>query len=327
MKVLVTGASGFLGSHIAEQLVDAGHEVLALVRKTSDTRFLRTLKNVSFVEGAIEDRDSCIAAAKQADAIIHSAGLVKARSEAEFRLTNVVGTQNMLDAALAAKDTIKRFVYVSSLTARAPSPDGRPLPIDAPTRPVTTYGKTKLESERAVLAEKDKLHVTVVRPTGIYGPRDKEMFQLFQYMNARVMPFIGDPDGKLTLIYGPDCARATIACLFADIPSGRAYDLDDGKIYTRRELSAGLEGAMHKKALIAFPIPNFVVQAVGAVSESYGRIANKAVMVTRQKVEELLSQWVGNSEEAHKELNFKPSVYWNEGAKVTAEWYIANGWL
>ncbi|MBI5537063.1 MAG: NAD(P)-dependent oxidoreductase [Deltaproteobacteria bacterium] len=327
MKVLVTGASGFLGSHVAEQLAKQGHEVRAMVRKTSDTKFLRVLPNVVLVEGAVEDRDACLAAAKDIDAVVHSAGLVKARTPAEFHLTNVVGTQNMLDAALAQGDAIKRFVLVSSLTARAPSPDGSPLPLDAEPRPLTAYGRSKLEAERLALRLKDKLHITVVRPTGIYGPRDREMMQLFQYAAMRVLPYMGDPQGKLTLIHGEDCARAIVLCLTAEIPSGRGYDIDDGAIYTRAELAEGLEGAMQKKAWVSFPIPDKIIYGVGLLSETYGRIANKAVMLKREKVTELLQQWVGDSAPARKELGFEARYRWSDGAKLTAAWYKENGWL
>jgi nucleoside-diphosphate-sugar epimerase len=327
MKVLVTGASGFLGSHVAQQLVEAGHPVRALVRKTSDTRLLRTLPILELFEGAVEDRGSCFEACRGMDAVVHGAALVKARSAAEFHLANVVGTQNMVDAAAAAADTVRRFVLVSSLAARAPSPDGRPLPPDAPPRPVTTYGRSKLGAERIALAAKDRVHVVAVRPTGVYGPRDREMLQLFQYARARVLPFIGDPDGNLTLIHGEDCARAIVLALGADVPSGRAYDLDDGRTYTRRELAEGLERAVGKKALLRFPIPAVVARAFGAAGGLYGRVANKAVMVTREKVDELLAQWVGDSSAARAELGFEARFAWPEGACQTADWYLANGWL
>lgn len=327
MKVLVTGGTGFLGSHVAQQLGELGHEVRCLVRKTSDTRFLQTLPAITLTEGAIEDRDSCRRAVEGMDAVIHCAGLVKARTPAEFRLTNVVGTQNVLEAALGAERRPGRFVFVSSLAARAPSPSGKPLSPDVEADPITTYGRTKLEAERAVLARKDDLHVTVVRPTAVYGPRDREMLQLFQYAQLRILPFVGDPRGKLTMIFGEDCARATIRCLDAEIPSGRAFDLDDGRIYSRVELAEGLERAVGKRALVRFPIPNPVVRSVGLVSEVYGRLTDRPVMVTREKVEELLQQWVGDSGPAREELGFQPSVQWDQGAERTAEWYFANGWL
>lgn len=327
MKIAVTGASGFLGSHVAQQLVDAGHAVRAVVRKTSDTRYLRGLDKVELFEGSVEDRASCFAACKGVDAVIHAAGLVKARTTAEFRLTNVIGTQNMIDAAKAEAASIKRFVMVSSLTARAPSPDGNPLPVDAEPRPVTAYGRSKLEGERIALEARDALHVTVVRPTGVYGPRDKEMYQLFQFAKMRVLPYIGDPDGKLTLIHGEDCARALVLCLTADIPSGRAYDVDDGRIYTRAQLAEGLEGAVGRKAWMSFPIPKPIAFGYATASELYGRVANKAVMVKREKMDELLQQWVGYSKPAHDELGFSARHTWMEGARQTAKWYRDNGWL
>ena len=325
MKVLITGASGFLGSHVAEQLSLKGHDVRALVRETSDTKFLATLSSVSLVYGSLEDRDSVLAACEGVDAIVHSASLVKARSTAEFRRVNVQGTRHVLDGAV--EHGVGRLVYVGSLTARAPSPNGERLPTDAQPAPVTAYGRTKLEAERLVLEAKDKLHVTVIRPTAVYGPRDREMYQLFQYATRRILPLIGDPNGKLTMIYGEDCARALIDALTVDIPSGQAFDLDDGNIYTRAQLSEGLEEAVGKRALVRFPIPTAIVRALGVGGDVYRRLANKPVMVTSEKVDELLEQWVGDSSDARDKLGFKASVDWFEGAKRTADWYFANGWL
>jgi nucleoside-diphosphate-sugar epimerase len=143
----------------------------------------------------------------------------------------------------------------------------------------------------------------------------------------RVLPYIGDPDGKLTLIHGEDCARGIALCLTADIPSGRGYDLDDGAIYSRADLAEGLENAMQKKAWVSFPLPNALVYAVAGLSQAYGRVANKAVMVKPEKIDELLQTWVGDSEPARKELGFKPQITWRDGAASTAQWYKANGWI
>jgi nucleoside-diphosphate-sugar epimerase len=122
MKVLVTGGSGFLGSHVAEQLTQAGHTVRALVRKSSNRKFLSTLKNVELAEGAVDDRDSVFEAMKGGvDAVIHSAGVVKAKNEADFFACNTRGTVNLLEAAIEHAPNLKRFVHVSSLEARGPS--------------------------------------------------------------------------------------------------------------------------------------------------------------------------------------------------------------
>ncbi|RYZ59345.1 MAG: SDR family NAD(P)-dependent oxidoreductase, partial [Proteobacteria bacterium] len=131
MKVLVTGGSGFLGSHIVEQLIAEGHTVRALVRRTSNRKFLASLgPKVEFAEGSVEDAAKVEEAVKGVDAIIHSAGLVKARNEAEFHETNVTGTKNLLEAAKKFAPGLKRFVFVSSLAAVGPSPDGVPVKSD-----------------------------------------------------------------------------------------------------------------------------------------------------------------------------------------------------
>src|SRR5262249_50804433 len=137
MTVLITGASGFVGSHVAEQLSQQGHRVRALVRRTSNTAFLRSLDGVELVEGSIEDRDSVMAAAKGADAIVHAAALLYARSPDELFRVNGAGTENLLHAARRAGG-VRRFVLISSMAAVGPSDgEGHPVPEDAPPHPVT----------------------------------------------------------------------------------------------------------------------------------------------------------------------------------------------
>ncbi len=328
MLVLVTGGSGFLGSYIAEELVKAGHHVRALVRKSSNRQFLETLRNIEFAEGSIEDRASVFRAVEGVDAIIHSAGLIKAKTPEEFRLINVEGTRNLLDAAIEKVPNLKRFVFISSLTAIGPSLDGTPLSVDATPNPVTHYGRSKLEAERLVLSRKDKLPVVSIRPPLVYGPRDNETFAFFQSVSRGVLPFFGDGQNTLSMIYGADAARACVKALTADIPSGRAYFIDDGNVYVWKDALEQLESVLGKRALLRIGLPLKVVSAAAIASEIYGKLSKKAVMLTRDKINELKQpHWVCDSSATRSDLDWTPEVMWREGVGNAATWYRAQGWL
>jgi nucleoside-diphosphate-sugar epimerase len=326
MRVLVTGGSGFLGSHVCEQLAAQGHHVRALVRKTSNRKFLESLPNIEFAEGSVEERGGVEAAVEGVDAIVHSAGLVKARGPEEFRRVNVTGTENVMAAAKRHAASIKRFVFVSSQTVAGPATAERPAtPAMAPA-PVTHYARSKLEAEQVVLAAKDKLPVTILRPAAIYGPRDSEIFLFFQSVDRRVLPTIGDP--VLSMVYGADCADACIKAILTEVPSGSVYYVDDGHAYGMRELLEGIEEALGKKTWIRFKLPMPIVYAAALSSELYGKITRKAVMLTLDKLNEIRQPgWVCSSEDTRAALGWAPKTSIREGTRMTAQWYRENGWL
>ena len=328
MTVLLTGGTGFLGSHVAERLSKTGRPVRALVRKTSDTKFLKGLSGVELVEGAVDDRESFLRAAEGATAIVHVAGLVKARSAEEFFRVNTEGTKNALDAARRAGSSLKRFVLVSSLAAAGPSDaEGRPVSSDAEPRPVTHYGKSKLAAERAALSAKHELPITILRPPAIYGPRDREILAFFKALKVGVLPYMGSTKNKLSMIYGEDCAHACVAAIDADLPSGSTFFLDDGVTYTFEDLITHAEHALGKRAWLRFPIPRSVIKTAALASELYGKATNKAVMLTRDKCNELFDQWVCDSAAAQKALGWRPETPFEKGSKLTVDWYQRAGWL
>ncbi|HEX5098028.1 MAG TPA: NAD(P)-dependent oxidoreductase [Polyangiaceae bacterium] len=328
MTTLVTGGSGFLGSHVVERLARTGRPVRALVRKSSDTSFLRTLPNVELAEGAVEDRASVERALDGVTGIVHAAGLVKAKGPEDFMRVNHGGTENLVQAALTRRGAIRRFVLVSSLAALRPSDaSGTPVPEDADPRPVTSYGKSKLAAERAVLVHKDELSVVILRPPAIYGPRDREILTFFKSIKLGVLPLLGSTQNKLSMIYGSDCAAACVAALDRELVSGSAYHVDDGKVHTLEELIMLAEQAMGKKARFRFHLPRRLVETAALGSELYGRATNRAVMLTRDKLNELFEQWVCDSTRARRDLGFTPEVSFEDGVHRTMAFYREAGWL
>ena len=328
MKILLTGGSGFLGSYVAEKLGQAGHTLRALVRPRSDKKVLSSIGGMEFAPGAIEDPASLSAALAGVDAVVHVAGIVKARNAAEFSLVNAQGTKNLVQAALE-RGGIRRFVYVSSLAAVGPSPDGKPLAEDEEPHPVTQYGQSKLEGERAVLAVADRMPVTVVRPPLIYGPRDKETLAFFTSIKKGVLPMTGDGSNTLSVIYVEDCAAAIARAADSNgAPSGRTYFVEDGAIYVWREALSEIESALGRRAFVRFGMPVGVVKAAAAATQLWGKLTNTAQMLTLDKVNELTQpHWVCSGEGARRELGWKPLVQWREGVRRSVQWYREAGWL
>jgi nucleoside-diphosphate-sugar epimerase len=327
MKVLVTGGSGFLGSHVAEQFSLAGHHVVALVRKSSNRKFLSTLANLEFAEGSVEDRAAVDRAMKDVDAVVHSAGLVKARSEAEFFECNTQGTVNLLEAAATHAPNLRRFVHVSTLEACGPSLDGRPVPLEQ-ERPVTAYGRSKLAAEKEVRARASRLPVVILRPAAIYGPRDVEILEAFRAVRRRQYPVIGDGSMLGCYTYGPDCARACIQAVFEEVPSGSVYFVDDGQpLSMARAMGEVLPEALGRAPLVRFGVPFPLLKLASIGVEAYGRVRGKAVMLTREKVAMLSHHWVCESQKTREDLKWSPEVSFPEGARRTAKWYEENGWL
>lgn len=329
MKVLVTGATGFLGSHVAERLSARGDQVRALVRKTSNKKFLERLANVELFEGTVEQSDRMRDAVEGVDAIVHAAGIVKARTVDDFFAVNVGGTSNLVQAARTTENghPLKRFVYVSSLEACGPSPDGAPVPVDQET-PVTAYGRSKLSAEKVVLAVKDDLRSTILRPGAIYGPRDVEIFEAFRSIQRGVLPLVAGGTAKGMWVYATDCADACIRAIDVDVASGRVYFVDDGcgPLEARRML-ADAERALGRHALVRVNLPVPLLMSVARGLEVFGRFANRPIMLTREKANMLLQDWVCSSEQTRRELGWEPKVPWSEGVERAVRWYRDNGWL
>jgi nucleoside-diphosphate-sugar epimerase len=327
MKILVTGASGFLGSHIVEQVIAQKDEARALVRHSSNKAHLEGQRGVEIALGDVGAADSLEKAMEGVDAVIHSAGLVKARSQKEFDEVNTAGTAMVL--ASAKRAGVKRFVYVSSLTVVGSSVDGKPVAKDAPAAPLTGYARSKWAAEELVRSEAKNLPVTIIRPPLIYGPRDREVLSFFKAIKSGLLPYLGDGQNTLSVTYAPDCAAACVrAAKSFDVPSGNTYFVDDGESYVWRQMLTDMEDAMGKKALVSLPVPFFLLTSIAAVNTAFAKLTNSAVMLTLDKVNELKQRhWVCDSHDTRRDLKWEPQVKWKQGVHHAAQWYRDNGML
>lgn len=326
--VLLTGGSGFLGSHVADRLVAAGIEVRALVRPDSDVRHLTPLPGVSLVQGSLSDPESLARAAAGVEGVIHAAGLIKARRAEDFRRANVDGTSNLLHAAARTAPRLARFVHVSSLAAMGPSRDGLPRPTDAPPGPVTAYGRSKLGAEERVREAGARLPTTIIRPPVIHGPRDRETFAFFRAVRLGVFPMTGSPASVLSMVYVTDCADACVRALDADVPAGSAWDVEDGHPEPLARIIDHIEAALGTRVRLRLPVPAPLLWLAALATEAFGGIAGRPVMFTRDKVRELRApHWVCDSRAAREALGWTPQVTFAEGARRSAAWYREAGWL
>lgn len=328
MKVLLTGGSGFLGSHIAESLAARGIPFRALVRPSSVTTHLRTLPGVELVEGTLDDRLSLDRAVNGVTHVIHAAGIVKANTPAEFHRVNAAGTQNVVDAILGNTPNLKRLVLVSSLSVSGPSTNGKPLFGDPAPNPISNYGRSKLAAERAALATKTRVPLTIIRPPLIYGPRDREVLAFFQAVKYRVFPFMGEKARGVSVVYAADAAAACIAALDAQVPSGRGYFIEDGHLNTLAELLSHIEAALDRRAWFRLSVPEPLMRTAAFGAELYGKYSQRAVMLTRDKCRELFApHWVCDAADTRRALNWEPKTNFIEGAQLTARWYREHRWL
>jgi nucleoside-diphosphate-sugar epimerase len=322
MRALVTGATGFVGSHLAEALRRRGDEVTALVRSPRKAEALGPL-GVRMVAGDLDDPGSLARAVEGQDVVFHIAGLVAARNESEFMRCNRDGTASLVAAASGAG--APRFVLVSSMAAGGPAQVGRPLTGTEPARPVTAYGRSKLAAESAVTTS--ALPWVVVRPPTVYGPRDREVFKLFRMARLGVAPVFGDGSQQLSAVHGADLANALVGAGTAASTVGKIYYACHPEVATSAEFVRAVASAMGRR-LALVPIPAPVGRALLAVTEAATRIAGRTTILTRDKANEFFQEaWTGDPGPLSRDSGWRAAHDLRSGLADTYRWYRNAGWL
>jgi dihydroflavonol-4-reductase len=316
--ILVTGASGFIGSHLVEHLRSRGHPVRCLVRRSSSLRYL---PGADCAYADLASGEGIEPALGGVDCVIHLAGVTKALGAEDYYIGNARATANLV-RAMAGRAA--RLVHVSSLAAAGPSRGGVPLDEDAPPAPFTHYGKSKLEAERIAAALQDAV---IVRPPVVYGPRDTDVFQLLRSISRGVAIEISGGERWFSAIYVKDLAEGLAVAATAPTARGRTYFLAHPEPLTWAELGAAAAGIMNKHPR-TLRVPSGVARAVGFGAEMWSLATRRPGIVSREKVAEALcTHWTCSAGRASRELGFTARTGIREGLAETLAWYKEAGWL
>ena len=327
-RVLVTGGTGFIGSHLVDALIEHGVRPRVLVRPTSDiARLARDQADkVELVTGALEDRHSLTQAVSHVDTVFHLAAVTKAHTEEEYLRANAEGTQRLVQAMRAAQPRPRRLVYLSSLAAAGPARDGRPVePGDEP-HPITAYGRSKLVGERACFAASDAFEVVMLRAPVVYGPREKDFFLLFRLAARGIVPLPAGPESVVQLVHVTDLVQAMLRA--ATRPEARGiYHVAESRSYGWSEIAACISRAVGRSVHMV-RIPRFLVQMAAMVSEGGAAALGRTTIFNREKVKELLAPgWLCETTLAKRELGFEAQISMATGLAETAAWYKQQTWL
>jgi len=326
MKVLVTGGNGFIGSHLVEELLKRGNEVHCLVRKTSDLRFLSSLK-VTLVYGTLTQKSILNKVVAEKDYIYHLSGLKRARKKEPYYEVNHIGTQNLIDACARYNPHVRKFVFVSSLAACGPSPDGHPINEEEECVPITCYGKSKLLGEQAVLKWKDNISVVIVRPPVVYGPRDRDLLSYFRWINRGISLIIGKGKGCLSLCYVKDLVSGILMAGEHAASSSQVYFIADDQTFSWNAVSACIARCIGKRVL-TIHLSKPMISSLSFLMEGISFFTRKPVVLNREKILEASQPyWVCDVSKAKSELGFKPAFTLRNGIRATVGWYRKEGWL
>jgi len=327
MKILVTGVSGFIGSHLVDGLLAKGHDVTGLVRETSSLRWLEN-KPVRLITGDIRDADSLTDAVKNQDVIFHVAGDVISRNYQSFMETNKNGTENVMMTILSGNPGIKKVIYISSLSAAGPTTPDKLLTEKDPSYPISAYGRSKYEGEKTVLYYKDKINVLIIRPPVVYGPRDKGTLIFFHLIKKHFKVNLGYRDRYVTIVHISDLVDAMLLAALKDTESGELYYIDDGTPKrTWNEIQKNIAEMMNRWTL-NIRIPLTVLFLLAASMDGLQRITHRKTWINLSKYRELSQQaWLCNGVKIQKQLGYTPKIDLMYGLRLTIEWYQKMEWI
>lgn len=329
-KILITGASGFIGSFIVEEALKRGFETWAAVRKSSSRKYLNDSR-IHFIEldlGNLDKLEKQLSG-QQFDYVVHAAGVTKCLHSSDFFKVNTEGTVNLALALRRQNTGLRRFVYLSSLSVMGPAREQEPhteITAADEASPDTAYGKSKLESEQRLEAIKGFPFI-VLRPTGVYGPREKDYFMMAQSISRHVDFAVGYRPQHLTFIYVMDVVQAVFLALDHGTVGSR-YFISDGRVYSSRTFSDLISNELGNPWLLRIKAPLWLLRIISFAGEWTARITGKISALNNDKYNIMKQRnWMCDIKPAENELGYKPQYDLKRGVAATIKWYKDNGWL
>ena len=331
MKILITGASGFIGSFIVEEALKRGFETWAAVRKSSSKAFLQD-ERIHFIELNLSSKEQLVEQLKehQFDYVVHAAGVTKCLNKADFHRINTEGTKNLVEALREVKMPLKRFVFVSSLSGFGAIKEKLPydeIREDDTPQPNTEYGRSKLATEQYLDTLGSCLPYIILRPTGVYGPREKDYFMMAKSIKQHIDFAVGFQRQDITFVYVTDVVQAIFLALEKG-KTGRKYFLSDGEVYQSTTFSDLIHEERGRPWWLRITAPTWVLRIITFFGEYVGRMTGKVTALNKDKYNILKQRnWRCDITPARRELGFEPKVKLEEGVKRTIKWYQDNKWL
>ena len=330
MKILITGASGFIGSFIVEEALKRGLETWAAVRGSSSKAYLQD-ERINLIALNLSSREELIEQLRphQFDYVVHAAGVTKCIDKRDFRRINTEGTKNLVLALQQLKMPVKRFVYLSSLSVYGAIREQQPYEeireTDTP-QPNTEYGRSKLEAEQWLNTLKDFPYV-ILRPTGDYGPRERDYFLMAKSIKGHSDFAVGYKRQDITFVYVSDVVQAVFLAIEKG-QTGRKYFLSDGEVYQSTTFSDLIHEELGRPWWIRITAPVWVLRIVTFFGEHIGRMTGKISALNNDKYNILRQRnWRCDIQPAIDELGYQPQVKLKEGVRRSIKWYKEQGWL
>ena len=339
MKILITGASGFIGSFIVEEALRRGFETWAAVRGSSSRQFL-TDNRINFIELNLSSEELLTEQLRglQFDYVVHAAGVTKCLDKQDFYRINTEGTQHLVRVLMALQMRIKRFVYISSLSIMGAIREQQPyteIRESDEAKPNTAYGRSKLEAEQWLCLLNEKLEMrneelfpfVILRPTGVYGPRERDYFMMAKSIKSHTDFAVGYKQQDITFVYVTDVVQAVFLACEKGV-TGRRYFLSDGEVYQSSTFSNLIRKELGNPWWIRITAPIWVLRVVTFVGEYVGRLTGKVTALNNDKYNIMRQRnWRCDIEPAKRELGYEPKVKLEEGVRCSISWYKENGWL